>query len=255
MHAEPLGRPALLALRLGVLAAMCAAWEAFARAAHSLLLPSFSQTMLATVDLAGQPATWDALWVSNRAMLIGFALAMAAGLPAGLLAGRVRGVEQGLDPYLNFLLMAPVAALLPIFVMALGLGETVRVWVVFMFTIPVIVINVRAGLRKVDPTLVDMAHTLGATERDIWRKVLLPGSLPGVLSGMRLGLGRALSGMVVAELLLIAVGVGRLMLAYQGQFESASLFGLVIMLVIEAVVLMGVSVAIERRATAWNRRA
>lgn len=255
MHVEPLGRPALLVLRLGVLAALCAAWEAFARAAHSLLLPSFFQTMLAIGDLARQPATWDALWVSNRAMLIGFAFAMTGGLPAGLLAGRVRGVEQALDPYLNFLLMAPVAALLPIFVMALGLGETVRAWVVFMFAIPVIVINVRAGLRKVDPALVDMAHTLGATERDIWRKVLLPGSLPGVLSGMRLGLGRALSGMVVAELLLIAVGVGRLMLAYQGQFESASLFGLVIMLVIEAVVLMAVSAAIERRATAWNRRA
>jgi len=252
--AEPPGPAALLALRLGVVAGVCALWEAFARASGSLLLPSCSQTIIAIVDLIHQPTTWAALLVSNRAMVIGFALSMLVGLPAGLLAGRIRGVEQAMDPYLNFLLMAPVAALLPIFVMALGLGEVVRVAVVFMFTIPVVVVNVRAGLRKVDPMLLDMAHTLGATEGQLWRKVLLPGSLPGVLSGMRLGLGRALSGMVVAELLLLAVGVGRLMLAYQGRFESDYLYGIVILLVLEAVILMGISVMIERRATAWNRR-
>ncbi len=245
----------LLILRAGLLVLVCAAWELFARAAHSLLLPSFSQTALALADLARQPLTWTALWDSNQAMLIGFLLSLAVGLPLGLLAGRVREVEEAADPYLNFLLMAPVAALLPIFIMALGLGMVVRVAVVFMFTIPVIVVNVRAGLRKIDPALIDMAHTLGATEGQLWRAVLLPGSLPGVLSGMRLGLGRALSGMVVAELLLIAVGVGRLMLVYQGRFESASLFAIVIMLVLEAVGLMATSAAVERHATAWNRRA
>jgi ABC-type nitrate/sulfonate/bicarbonate transport system permease component len=246
---------ALTVFRIGLLAVVCAAWELFARTAHSLLLPSCSQTALALADLVRQPATWRALWESNQAMLIGFALSLVIGLPLGFLAGRVREVEEAADPYLNFLLMVPVAALLPIFVMALGLGLIVRVAVVFMFTIPVVVVNVRAGLRKIDPALIDMAHSLGATERQLWLRVLLPGSLPGVLSGMRLGLGRALSGMVVAELLLIAAGVGQLMLAYQGRFESASLYALVIILVLEAVGLMGVAVAIERRATAWNRRA
>ncbi len=248
-------RRTLTLLRIGLLALVCAAWEVFARAAHSLLLPSFSQTALALLDLARQPATWKALWESNQAMLLGFVVALALGLPLGLLAGRVRAVEEAADPYLNFLLMVPVAALLPIFIMALGLGLVVRVAVVFMFTIPVIVVNVRAGLRKIDPVLIDMARTQGATERQLWRTVLLPGSLPGVLSGMRLGLGRALSGMVVAELLLIAVGVGKLMLTYQAQFESAALYALVIILVLEAVGLMAASAAIERHATAWNRRA
>ncbi len=245
----------LVALRLGLLAAVCVAWEVFARLSHSLLLPSCSQTVVAMFDLIRQPATWSALGISNFAMVTGFVLSMATGLPCGLIAGRVRGVEQALDPYLNFLLMAPVAALLPIFIMALGLGAVVRIWVVIMFTLPVIVVNVRAGLRKIDPTLVDMAHTLGATEQQLWRTVLLPGSLPGVLAGMRLGLGRALSGMVVAELLLIAVGVGRLLLTYQGQFDSASLFALAIILVLEAVVLMAISGALEQHLTAWNRRA
>ncbi len=247
--------PALALLRIGLLAVVCAAWELFARTAHSLLLPSFSQTALALTELVQQPTVWKALWESNQAMLVGFGLSLVIGLPLGLLAGRVREVEEAADPYLNFLLMVPVAALLPIFVMALGLGLIVRVAVVFMFTIPVIVVNVRAGLRKIDPALIDMAHTLGASERQLWRTILLPGSLPGVLSGMRLGLGRALSGMVVAELLLIAVGVGKLMLAYQGQFESASLYALVIILVLEAVGLMAVSAAVERHATAWNQRA
>jgi len=245
----------LTLLRIGLLALVCATWELFARTVHTLLLPSFSQTALALAELTRQPAIWKALWDSNQAMLLGFVLSLAVGLPLGLLAGRVREVEEAADPYLNFLLMVPVAALLPIFIMALGLGLVVRVVVVFMFTIPVIVVNVRAGLSKIDPALIDMAHTLGATERQLWRTVLLPGSLPGVLSGMRLGLGRALSGMVVAELLLIAAGVGKLMLAYQGQFESASLYAIVIILVLEAVGLMAVSAALDRHATAWNRRA
>jgi len=244
----------LTLLRIGLLALVCATWELFARTVHTLLLPSFSQTALALAELTRQPAIWKALWDSNQAMLLGFVLSLAVGLPLGLLAGRVREVEEAADPYLNFLLMVPVAALLPIFIMALGLGLVVRVVVVFMFTIPVIVVNVRAGLSKIDPALIDMAHTLGATERQLWRTVLLPGSLPGVLSGMRLGLGRALSGMVVAELLLIAAGVGKLMLAYQGQFESASLYAIVIILVLDAVGLVAVS-ALDRHATAWNRRA
>jgi len=205
-------------------------------------------------DLIRQPDTWSALGISNSAMVIGFVLSMAIGLPAGLIAGRVRGVEQAIDPYLNFLLMAPVAALLPIFIMALGLGAVVRIWVVIMFTIPVVIVNVRAGLRKIDPTLLDMARTLGATEQQLWRTVLLPGSLPGVLAAMRLGLGRALNGMVVAELLLIAVGVGKLLLVYQGRFDSGSLFALAILLVLEAVALMGISGALEHHLTAWNRR-
>ncbi len=254
MSTAAFGR-SLLFLRVGVLVLVCAAWEVFARAAHTLLLPSFSQTALALADLARQPLTWTALWESNQAMLIGFLLSLAVGLPLGLLAGRVRAVEEAADPYLNFLLMVPVAALLPILIMALGLGMVVRVAVVFMFTIPVIVVNVRAGLRKIDPALVDMARSLGATERQLWRAVLLPGSLPGVLSGMRIGLGRALSGMVVAELLLIAAGIGQLMLHFQGLFEAASLYAILIMLVLEAVGLMAISGTVERHATAWNRRA
>ena len=254
MSTAAIGR-SLLFLRVGVLVLVCAAWEVFARTAHTLLLPSFSQTALALADLARQPLTWTALWESNQAMVIGFLLSLAVGLPLGLLAGRVRAVEEAADPYLNFLLMVPVAALLPILIMALGLGLVVRVAVVFMFTIPVIVVNVRAGLRKIDPALVDMARSLGATERQLWRAVLLPGSLPGVLSGMRIGLGRALSGMVVAELLLIAAGIGQLMLHFQGLFESASLYAVVIMLVLEAVGLMAISGTVELHATAWNRRA
>jgi ABC-type nitrate/sulfonate/bicarbonate transport system permease component len=228
------------------------AWEAFARRAHSLLLPSFSATILALARLLTLHATWEAIWVSNQALLGGYFLAAAAGVPLGLLTGRVPRAGRWLDIYLNTLIVTPVSALVPLFIIATGLGVLSRVLVVFVFAFAVIAINAQAGVVRIHSSFLDMARSFGAREPQLWRYVLLPGALPAIAAGLRLGLGRAITGMVVVELLLVAVGVGRLIMRFQGDFESAKVYGVILIVLAESMILTSAVRALERRLSFWE---
>jgi NitT/TauT family transport system permease protein len=239
-------------LRLLSLAVFALGWELLDRQLDSLLLPGFTETIVALGRLLATPSLWKAVWISNQAMILGFSLAASVGILLGLLMGRWPAAERFLDPYLSILLATPKSALIPIVIMVIGLGLLSRVMITFSFAVVVITINVRAGLRMVDPTWIEMARSFGATEGQLWRKVLLRGAFPGLLAGLRFGLARSVSGMITVELLLVAVGIGRLILDYQGSFEAASLFATVLVVVAEAIALLQVCDWLERRVTPWS---
>jgi NitT/TauT family transport system permease protein len=232
------------------LAVVALVWQTVALRLHSLLLPTFTSTMTAGVRLAGSRELWKALWISNQAAALGFMFAAIVGIALGLAMGWWRLAEQMLDPYLHVLLSVPKAALIPVLVMATGLGLLPRVLVVFSFSVVSIAVNTRAGLRLVERSWLEMAHSFGASEAQLWRKVVLPGALPGILAGLRLGLIRSVSGMITVELLLLALGVGRLILTYEGTFQAANLYATTLFVVAEAVVLMHALNWVERRAFA-----
>jgi NitT/TauT family transport system permease protein len=234
-----------------VLVVLGVTWEISARVAHLLLVPTFSGTISGVFELIVDPKVWQAFFISNQALVIGFAVAVGLGIPLGLAAARFRRIEGFVDPYLNILLVTPMAALIPILLMSLGIGLASRVFLVVVFAIPVIIVNARAGVRQVDPNLIEMATSFGATEREIWRKILLPGALPAIMTGVRLGLGRGVTGMVIIELLMVAVGIGGLILNYQGRFQANLLYGLVVLVVIEALLLVSAVRAIEARLAPW----
>ncbi len=237
--------------RLLVLVVLGGTWEIAARAAKLLLVPTFSGTIGGVIELIGDPKVWGAFFISNQALVIGFALAVVLGISLGLAVARFRQIEGFVDPYLNILLVTPMAALIPILLMSLGIGLASRVFLVFVFAIPVIIINSRAGVRQVDPALIEMATSFGADERQVWRKILLPGALPAIMTGVRLGLGRGVTGMVIIELLMVAVGIGGLILNFQGRFQANLLYGVVVLIVMEALVLVAAARAIERRLAPW----
>lgn len=237
--------------RLLVLIILGGLWEFASQQAQLLLVPTFSGTLIAVVELIADPDVWAAFLISNQALVIGFAVAVALGIPLGLAAARYTRIEGFVDPYLNILLVTPMAALIPILLMSLGIGLASRVFLVVVFSIPVIIVNSRAGVRQVDASLIEMATSFGATERDVWRKILLPGALPAIITGVRLGLGRGVTGMVIIELLMVAVGIGGLILAFQGRFQASLLYGVIVLVVIEALVLVSIVRAIERRLAPW----
>ncbi len=239
--------------RLIVLAILGTVWELYAGQANSLLIPTFLETVAGTAELLVNPDIWIAFWLSNQALILGFGIGVLSGVLAGLAAARFRNIEGFIDPYLNILLVMPMAALIPLMIMSTGIGLTSRVIVVFLFTIPVIIVNTRTGVRQVEANLLEMATSYGATERQIWRKVLLPGALPAIMTGIRLGLGRAITGMVVIELLFVAVGIGNLINEFRGRFEPGLLYGVVILVVIEALILITVVRTIEHRVAPWAR--
>lgn len=238
-------------LRIGGLAIVAIAWQVWATRERNLLIPDFVSTMAAVVDLMVSGRIWQPLLLSNQAMAVGFMVALVVAVPLGLLMARLRKAEAFVDVYLNILMVTPMAALIPLFLMALGLDLSSRAAVVFVFAAPVMAVNTRAGVRSIDPSLIEMARTFGASELQIWRKILLPGALPAMMTGVRLGLSRAINGMLLAELLLMAVGVGRLILEFRGRLEPANLFGVVIILMIESVLLLVVARWIEAKAAPW----
>lgn len=242
------------ALRIAFYLVLIGLWEWFGQTRGGLLFAPFSETVVAWLRLVSSPEIYKALWVSNQAMLLGFAASIIVGIPLGLLLGRLQVIERFSDVYLNILIVTPMAALIPLIIVGIGIGVISRVLVVFLFAFPIITVNTRAGLKNLDPTLIEMARSFGAGELQLWRKILLPGATPAMMAGIRLGLGRALSGMVVVELLLVAVGLGALILNAMGFFQPARAYAVIIVIIIEVMIVMGIAGRVEKRLISWKPR-
>jgi NitT/TauT family transport system permease protein len=240
------------ALRLAVFVVGVGVWEFFLSHAQNFLLPTFSQTATGLFHLVFlEPRFWEALYISNQALFVGYAVSVVIGIPLGLLAGRLPWMDRVLNPYFGVLLVMPVAPLIPIVIIALGLGLAARVFIVVLFAVVFITINTRAGVRAVEPALIEMAKSFGARESQIWRRIIIPGAVPAIFAGLRIGLGRAITGMVMVELILVASGLGRLLLEFSGRMQSDLVFATVLAVIIEALTLLSAMQSIERRIAPW----
>lgn len=240
-----------LTYQLGTFALFALAWELYGTYWGGLLVPTFTETVVAFVELLGTGEFWEAMFISNQALFIGFALSVIIGVPLGVLLGRFRTLERYSDVYLNILLVTPMAAIIPLLIMSVGFGLLSRVILVTIFAIVMVIVNVRAGVRQVDPTLIQMARSFGASEREIWFRVLIPGALPSIMTGLRLGLGRAVTGMVIVELLMVSLALGGLILEFRGMFNGPSLYATIVAILIEALLLISLAHWLERKAAPW----
>lgn len=245
--APPLSHVQTAALRVtgGLLLALL--WELAGRMSDSLLLPTCLDTLRALGGLVVSGTLWSALWSSNQTLIAGFALAALAGVPLGLVLGRYTTLGRWADPYLRLLLVVPTTALIPILLIVGGAGAATRAAVVMTFALPIVAQYARTAVRDVDPHLREVARVFGATPAQEWRLILWPAARPGVLLGLRLGLARAVEGMVIVELLLVAVGIGGLLLDFQGRFDAPSVYAVILVVMIEAALLTQAGRAIERR--------
>ena len=245
--------------RILALAIFAGLWQLATYQGKSMLIPTFVNTALAIPELLVgdyRQDLWTALFNSNQAMIVGLMISIVVGIPLGLLIGRFRRIERFANLYISILLVTPMAAVIPLLVMSLGVRDGAfpsRVILIVLFSIVMLIVNSRAGVRQVDPALIEMARCFGAGEMQIWRRIMLPGSLPAIMTGVRLGLGRAITGMVVIELLLIAVGVGNLIQKYDARLDGAHLYALIIIIVFEALILIQLVRWIERRVAPWRK--
>ena len=239
-------------LRLAVFVAAVGLWEFFLSRSQNFLLPTFSHIVSGLFRLAFlEPRFWEALYISNQALVLGYTASVIVGIPLGLMAGRLPWMDRLLNPYFGVLLVMPVAPLIPIVIIALGLGLAARVFIVVLFAVVFITINTRAGVRGVEPALIEMAKSFGAREDQIWCRIIIPGALPAIFAGLRIGLGRAITGMVMVELLLVASGLGRLLLEFSGRMQSDLVFATVLMVIFEALGLLAAMQAVERKIASW----
>lgn len=240
-------------LRIAAITAFALFWEFGARAADSLLIPTFIDTMKGLYEIAFVSGElWPALLTSNIALFWGYLIAVAIGVPVGLAMARWKVVDQALSPITAASLALPISPLIPIILIAFGLGLVPKLLVIVLFSWVYIVTNVRAGVRTVPKTLGEMAKSFGASEAQVWRRILIPGALPAIFSGLRIGLSRAFAGMVIVELIMLPVGIGASMLDYRGTFQSDLLYATTIAVVLEAVLLATLMQSAERRLMKWK---
>lgn len=213
----------------------------------NILIPTFSTFAVAVGKTLVSGEFWQALVTSELALLAGYALAVIIGIPLGMAMGRLRWLEAAVDPYVNIALITPLALVMPIILMIFGLTFQARVVVIFMFAITFVVVPCRAGILTITDNLWEMCRGYGASEMQLWRELLVPGSMPAVMTGLRQGLAHAISGMLLAELTLLAVGLGKLLLDAQGHYDSATIFAVVFLLIVQSVLMLSGLTWIERR--------
>ena len=227
-------------------------WEVTGRIMDSTLIPPLSRIGAAWWKLLASGKLAANLTLSLTTLAAGFFLAVAIGIIIGLLMGRFRAVEHFLDLYVNVLMSAPTTAFVPVLIMWFGLGVESRIAVVFLFAVFVIIINTMPAVKQVDSVLVEMARSFGAKEKEIFFKIILPAAMPAIMAGVRLGMGRAVKGMVTAEMLLTLTGIGAMIMQYGSSFATDSLFAVILTILIIAMITMRAVQWLDRRLTGWK---
>jgi NitT/TauT family transport system permease protein len=241
-----------LVLRGASLLALVAVWEWAGRVRVTFAFPTFGATVRAAVDLLRSGELPAAFLTSGQSLLLGLGLAVAVGIPLGLVMGMVRPLGRVAGLYLELLIALPSAALIPLVILTFGITVRSAAAVVFVFSMPFVAMNAYGGVREVPPRLVEMARAFQATPLQLFGKVILPGSLPLVLAGLRYGLSRAFIGLVIAELLLSPFGVGRVMMTAASVFQYDRLFATVGAVMVLSVATLGLLQRLERTLLHWR---
>jgi ABC-type nitrate/sulfonate/bicarbonate transport system permease component len=215
-------------LMVGIM--LVVAWELIARFAGENFVPTPLQTLGAAVAVFSDGSVPRAALSTIYVFLAGYLLSIAIAVPLGLLMGGVRVVGGALEPYMDALSAMPRVSFIPLIIVFLGLGYEAKICVVFLGAIIPILVNTYVGVRNSDADLIEMARSAGATDLQIFRKIMLPGAMPYILAGMRVGAALALINTVVAELYTAVGGLGGLLAIYGNTFRMAPYFVVVFVL-------------------------
>jgi NitT/TauT family transport system permease protein len=207
-----------------------AAWEIAGRAELTTLFPPLSAVFVRLGELFANESFWGALALTARTYLAGSAIAILAGVPIGLLMGRSAVLDRLLLPWVNTFISAPLSAIVPVIMAVFGFGETTIVLTVILFAIWIIILDARAGARSISPSLIEMAAAFGATRWQAFSRIHLWAALPEILIGIRLGLIRAVKGVIIGQLLVSVVGFGHLFEIYSSNFLMEHMWALLLVL-------------------------
>lgn len=239
---------------LSILAGL-ALWEFLSRVvvANALFLAAPSQIFAAIYSLAASGELWPHVAISAAEFAIGYAIASVLGIGLGLLMASSELGKRILQPWISGLYATPTIALAPLFILWLGIGIWSKVVVVVFLVLFPVTINTEAGLRTTSPRLIEMLRSFGATPRQIFFKLSLPSAMPFILAGLKLGIGRGLIGVVVAELFGSRAGLGRLISQSADAFNMPDLFAGVVILAAAGIAMTAGFSWVERVLVPWTR--
>lgn len=242
----------ILVFRLGFLALLLLLWALAAQQMGGNVVPSPQATYLAAGRMLGEGRLIRALGDSLTVFLSGYAIAVAVGVPLGILMGGFRVLGKTLEVYVYALAATPRVAFIPLIIVMLGLGVEAKMFIVFLGALMPVLINTYAGVLAADDELIEMAQSVGAGRLRVFRRIVLPGAVPFVIVGMRLGATIGLINTVVAELYTSVRGLGGLLAIYGNTFRMAEYFVVVLMLSLIGVVVTESLRYLEQRASRWR---
>jgi len=234
------------------LAAGIALWEIIGRNTSAAFMAPFSETVLRLWQLAESGQLILQFLDSAMLFLSGLLIAFCIGAPLGLLLARVRLLRVGLEPYIMVLYATPMVALIPFILSIMGFGFGPKVLVVVLFAVFPILYNTVEGARSIKPELLEVAHSFRSSERALWRDVLVPYTLPFIMTGARQAIGRGLVGMVAAEFFLSSTGLGQLIMTASQNFDTAGVFANILLIGLLGVGLMRIGLMIEQHFARWR---
>jgi len=234
------------------LVVLLGAWEIFGRDVNPVFGSYPSAIAEAGWQLARTGKLWAALSDSLRPFLVGYGLAILIGVPIGLVTGRFRTVEAAIGIYITAGYAMPLVALVPLLVLWLGLGFAVKVAVIFLMSVFPICINTWVGVTAVPKTLIEVGKSFVAPNSVILRRIVLPATLPYIMAGIRLAVGRAVVAMVIAEFFTSISGLGAIIITSANNFDTATMFVPIVILMVMAIGLTYLIGAVERWVAPWQ---
>ena len=243
-----------LLIGAGAVIAFVGVWQyvAWRRLMTELFLPGPSDIVVAFQGYIAKGGIWNDLWVSGQELILGFLLAIVVGLPLGMAMGWYRRFAFALDPFVTFFNAIPRVSLTPLFIIWFGIGINSKLAVVFLGAVFAIIINAAVGVRNLDPALIKAARSFGANDLQLFRTIVVPGCVPYILAGFRLGLAHALTGVVVAELIAAQAGIGLMMATAGATFQTSKVFVGLVVIATTGVLITNIFARIERRFQSWK---
>jgi ABC-type nitrate/sulfonate/bicarbonate transport system permease component len=204
------------------------------------------------IQLTADSTIPSATLLTLQTVVFGFIPAVVIGIPIGLLIGRSKTTEYALDPYVSFIYAIPIIVMIPILIVWFGSNLFSSYILVFIAGVFPVVINSISGAKNVSETLVETGHSFGFRGTSLWRKIIFPGSLPYVMAGLRIGVGHAVIGAILAEIFMDTVGLGFLIEDGASLFDTPEVISAVIVTIFLGIFLTELVKVFERRVSMWS---
>lgn len=209
-------------------------WEIVGRTGAVFILPPLSDVLAALVELVQRPSFQTAALQTLESFSIGMTVAIVGGVALGFLMGRNEAANNVLGMWVNIMASAPLSSLVPVLMLLFGLGKVTIVVTVILFSIWIIALDTYAGVRHISTSLDEMAKSFSASSWQLLTKVLFWAALPEILAGIRIGLIRAVKGIVIGQLLISVVALGRLFRTFSDNFQFENFWALTLILFVFA---------------------
>jgi NitT/TauT family transport system permease protein len=241
------------AIRTASVAVFFVIWEYYGRRMDPIFMAPPSAIFEAAVQLIQSGALKKAMVQTLWPFSVGMALTVVVGIALGIVMAQWRTLEYVLDPFINALYAIPRIALIPLIILWAGLEFVGKVSILVSVAIFPITVNTFSGIRDVRGAMLEIGRAYGATEWQIFWKIVLPAAIPFIMAGIRLAVGLAIIGIIVAEFFTAISGLGGMIVEYANVFATAKLFVPIIVIALIGVVLTELVMWLERRMSRWRQ--